>query len=170
MLTFLVAADRTGTAALAAPTKRVDAKDACTLLGVSKVQRAFGGPVKTQRGGPLPTAVCYYLVGTDPARAPGGTLTATIEYRKGDRDATNAIEAVERVVDPDVAGGVEVEALGGVGKDAYVYPDDGQLIVAATRTLAFRLLWAPAGQSAALTPETRRALLRLAKDTVKRAS
>lgn len=155
-------------AAVAAPAKRVNPKDACTLLAAKKVHGAFGGSrTRASRAGPLPTLVCYYLVADGLAEV--GTLTATIDYRKGDDTAPNATQAIEGIVDPDVAGGVNVEAIEGVGKLAYLYPDDGQIVAAANKALGFRLLWAPGGQAAPLDAKTRKALVRLAKDVVKRA-
>jgi hypothetical protein len=161
------------TTAVAAPApvgpKKINPKDACTVAVPAKVQREFGAPVKPMRAGGIPARVCYFNVGADPTQAPGGILTAVIEYLKGDDSAPDAIGAVERDVDPDIAGGVIVEALIGLGKLAYLYPDDGAVLVAATKAFAFRLIWGPSGQTAALTPDVRKSLLRLAKDVVKRS-
>jgi hypothetical protein len=149
--------------------KKVSLKNACTLLATANVKQVFGGDrVRAQRAGPLPTHVCYYLSAS--GREQVGTLTATIEYRKGDDTAPNAVQAVEGVVDPDVAGGVNVEAVDGVGKLAYLYVDDGAIVAAANKALGFRLIWAPGGQPAPMDAKTRKALIRLAKEVVKRAA
>lgn len=150
------------------PAQKVKLDDACSLVLPARIVRAFGGPVVRHRAGPLPTRVCYVDVGANKAEAPGGTLTASFEYIKGDDTASDAQEGVERIVDPDVAGGVKVEAVEGVGKLAYAYPDDGGLLVAVGNRFAFRLLWAPASQPAPLTAQARKALVKLAKDAVKR--
>jgi hypothetical protein len=158
------------TSALAKPKKPkvepIDTQDGCTLFFTSKVEAAFGTPVVLQPDG----RVCYALVGADPYTAPGGAVTAVIEYTKGDESAPDAFEAVQRIVDPDVAGGVQVETLKGIGKLAYLYPDDGSILVAPNKRVAFRLMWStPANQLTALTPESRQALIRMARDTVKRS-
>jgi hypothetical protein len=151
----------------AVPHRPVSLEDACTLVSIKRVTRAFGSPAQPMPAGPPPTEVCYVIVGSTPAE--GGTLTATIEYRKGDDTAPDGIEAAQRVADPDIAGGVNVEPLQGVGKLAYLYPDEGVLLVAANKRLAFRLIWAPGGVSAPLTSQARAGLIRVAKDTVRRA-
>jgi len=156
-----------GPSAAAAQKKpKVKIDKACTMLVEKKVSKAFGSPVVIASGsfgGPLG---CEAAVGADPAVPPGGKLIAYQEYPNFDVfDARNAVN--DRRAAESLANDL-IEDVDGVGKLAYLNRTIGVIVVQATKTYAFSLLWQRAGATE-LSDADAKKLVTLAKDVVARA-
>lgn len=153
---------------------RFNQKDACSLPTTKDIKRLFGGAVTVLSSEPNPKTICLFGVAPEGDR-PGGELWSVVDWRRGDdRPSRDAYDAVARAVDPDIAGGLTVEELAGLGKQAYLYPNDGSLFVVVNKDFAFHLFWDPNDDSqqpvSSGTAKDTRALLDLARTIVKRAS
>lgn len=174
-LTSAMLLTTTATSANAQSTKtpKFDPKDACSLPSPKEIKRLFGGAVTVQTTDPKPRGICLFSVSTEGDHT-GGILWSIVEWRRGDPGPIrDPVAAVARAVDPDIAGGVNVEELSSIGKQAYLYPNDGFLYVVANKNFAFRLFWdttPDSGQQMPLSNKDTGAMLDLARTIVKRAS
>lgn len=144
--------------------------DACNVVTAKQVKARFGGPV----GAPVPAPAnlsCTYAVGTDPAVAPGGTLTVIQHYPSPFATrVANAQAAVEDQLAVDQLSDQEAVIVPKVGKSAYINRTKGEILFAPTQRLAFIFNWAPAPAGTRLTPRQERQLIALARQVTARAN
>ena len=175
-LTACVSLLMTGTALAGKSGKRVIRDKACTMVTTRQVEKAFGGPVAEGVENAVVLA-CTYIVGEDRTQAPGGEFATQQLFPSILNTTDTAKEAIEDARSIDVLAEHDLEDVDGVGRYAYYDATDGRIMVQATKKFAFVLNWttpAPAtpqpGQpEGRLSKKHKKALIRLAKDVVKRA-
>lgn len=151
-----------GIAAAKPKEPRVKINDGCTMLVKKQIKKAFGSPV-VLHDEPLG---CSAVVGADPAVAPGGRMVAYQEYPNLDQLSARA--AVEDRHAAEFLGEDPLEDVPGVGKYAYVNRVVGVIVVQATKTFAFSLLWQRGGVLEINDADLKQ-LVKLAKDVVARS-
>jgi len=148
---------------------KIKINDACTILSVKQVVKAFGGPA-LPKVSLIGGQDCNYPVGVDPKVLPGGTLSTEQLYPNLLAPVNNAPAAVEDTHAIDTLSGDNLADVNHLGLEAYINYTKGVLLVAAKKKYAFSVTWHPASTThGVITVAEGKKLIKLAKDIVKRA-
>lgn len=148
--------------------KRVSPNKACTMVTVRQVEKAFGGPVAPGVEAPAVLS-CTYLVGADPAQAPGGSFATQQLFPSFVNTTDTAKAAIEDAHAIDSLANDDLRDVDGVGKYAYFNATKGFVVVQASKKFAFVLTWNPGSVPGPISKREQKKLVALAKDVTKRA-
>jgi len=153
-----------------ARTDRLTPGDACKMVPLADVRKAFGSPVvEYPWSDVLGEFDCHSIVAGGLAAPTGGEFMTVQLFPGLPLGFDKAREVFEDQRAIDVLSEAEVVDLDGVGSKAFVNHTGGSVLVMASRKYVFRLVWVDAAPDAGLTRQDEKKLISLARKVVARA-